>query len=57
MTTIDTAGPFVDCVPLFYQTDFIDTDTLQKLLGVEVGEQVREWLLANKPQLVNILFF
>ncbi len=43
-------SPFVEGIPYFTQTDIISTDTMQRRLGAEVGEQVREWILANMEQ-------
>jgi hypothetical protein len=40
-------GPFVEGIPYFCQADIISTDTMQKRLGVEAGEQVRDWLLVH----------
>ncbi len=40
-------GPFVEGIPYFCQADIISTDTMQKRLGAEVGEQVRGWLLTT----------
>ena len=43
-------SPFFEGIPFFTQTDIITTDTMQRRLGVEVGEQVSDWLLANMNQ-------
>jgi hypothetical protein len=43
-------SPFIEGLPYLTQTDIISTDTMQRRLGIEVGEQVRGWLLARTPQ-------
>lgn len=39
--------PLKDGIPFFCQTDLIDTDTMQKRLGKEVGNNIRKWVAAG----------